>query len=78
VFTTAEPATTNTATTATAFTSVTTTATQQTTTVKPGRKFDALSFIGGMILVGGLVALAYLVVKYLRKTGRLQAYSTLR
>jgi len=42
-----------------------------------GRKFDGLSFFGGMILAVGLGALIYLVVRYLRRNNQLP-YSNLR
>ncbi len=42
-----------------------------------GRKFDGLSFLGGMILVAGLGALVFLVVRHLRRTNRLP-YANLR
>ena len=42
-----------------------------------GRKFDGLSFIGGMILVAGLGALAFLVARYLRRNSA-SPYSNLR
>ncbi len=42
-----------------------------------GRKFDGLSFMGGMILVAGLGALTFLVVRHLRRTNRLP-YANLR
>jgi hypothetical protein len=42
-----------------------------------GRKFDGLSFIGGMILTAGLSAIVYLVVSYLRRSKELP-YANLR
>ena len=44
-----------------------TTTTTKTTTRAPTRKFDGLSFIGGMILTVGLTAIIYLVVTYMRR-----------
>ncbi|CAF1514327.1 unnamed protein product [Adineta steineri] len=69
--------TTTTTTTPTTTTTSTTTTTQSpTTAAPPGRKFDALSFIGGMILVIGLGGLIYLVARYLGVRNRLP-YSNL-
>ncbi|UJR21849.1 hypothetical protein I4U23_024922 [Adineta vaga] len=64
-------------TTTTSTTTTTTTAKSSTTPVKPiGRKFDGLSFVGGMILATGLSAIIYLVVSYLRRNNQLP-YSNL-
>ncbi|CAF3434736.1 unnamed protein product [Rotaria sp. Silwood1] len=56
---------------------ISTTTTQSTTTSAPGRKFDGLSFMGGIILTVGLGAIAFLVLRYLRRNNRLP-YSDLR
>ncbi|CAF3616260.1 unnamed protein product [Rotaria socialis] len=63
-------------TTGTTSAATTTTPSKTTTTAAPGRKFDGLSFMGGIILAVGVGALAYLVVRYLRRTNRLR-YGTL-
>ncbi|CAF1402875.1 unnamed protein product [Adineta ricciae] len=64
-------------TTSTMNTTTSTTTKLTTTTSKPsGRKFDGLSFVGGMILATGLSALIYLVVSYLRRNNQLP-YSNL-
>ncbi|CAF3206515.1 unnamed protein product [Rotaria sp. Silwood2] len=63
------PSTTNSSTTSTTMIS--------TTAKTPGRKFDMLSFIGGIILAIGLSAIIYLIVSYLRRSNRLP-YSNLR
>jgi len=42
-----------------------------------GRKFDGLSFVGGVILASGLGGIIFLVVSYLRRSNRLP-YSNLR
>ncbi len=42
-----------------------------------GRKFDGLSFIGGIILATGLVGIIFLVVNYLRRRNQLP-YSNLQ
>ncbi|CAF1321328.1 unnamed protein product [Adineta steineri] len=67
------PTTTTTTTTTIPTTTTTSTTTTQspTTAAPPGRKFDALSFIGGMILVIGLGGLIYLVARYLSRSNRL-------
>ncbi|CAF1622663.1 unnamed protein product [Rotaria sp. Silwood1] len=78
--TTATPVTTMTATTANITTSSTTLTSTKiiSTTIKvPGRKFDMLSFIGGIILTIGLSAIIFLIVSYLRRSNRLP-YSNLR
>lgn len=44
-----------------------TTTTAKGTTVPPhGQHFDGASFVGGMILMGGLIAIAYFALKFYR------------
>ncbi|CAF0833190.1 unnamed protein product [Rotaria sp. Silwood1] len=68
---------TNTATTTTSPSDLTSEITTTSTSTSPSRKFDGLSFMGGIILTVGLGAIAFLVLRYLRRNNRLP-YSDLR